>query len=298
MLSMLRNKAGIVFLGVCLGIGLLGIGVFHGRWAASTYPISRQVKYGFTLRNTTSRVIPKAEFWTYAPVKNTSTQLYVGLKSSHPYEFVTDAFGNQVLHYTFNNFPPHGTKILTITADLMLSNGPNLAEESDLKAFLRPEKYVESDHPEIVKIAGELKAFTTTKTVENVFGWLKKTVKYDGYSSRPQGALYAFSHKKGDCTELMYLFAAFCRANDIPVRCMGGYVCKGNMMLKPNRYHNWPEYYHKGRWHLADPRNNKFRQHSADYIAMKVIAKSTEGEFPRFERYRCKGRGLTAKMNL
>ena len=65
------------------------------------YSISRQVQYGFTLRNSTGRVIPLAEFWTYAPVKQTGLQHCTNLKSNYPYKLIPDGAGNQVLYFKF-----------------------------------------------------------------------------------------------------------------------------------------------------------------------------------------------------
>ncbi len=60
-----------------------------------SYPVKRQIRYGFTLQNKTNRAIKNAIFHTYAPVKQTSTQLCQELIVSRPYELTVDAYGNQ-----------------------------------------------------------------------------------------------------------------------------------------------------------------------------------------------------------
>jgi hypothetical protein len=46
----------------------------------SNYSILRQIQYSFTLQNKTNRLLEKAEFWTYAPVKQTATQRTIHLE--------------------------------------------------------------------------------------------------------------------------------------------------------------------------------------------------------------------------
>jgi hypothetical protein len=108
--------------------------------AKKAYSIPRQVQYNFTLRNKTNRLIKKAEFWTYAPVKQTSTQLCDNIESSHPYQMIYDELGNQVLHFTVNDFPPYATKIIQIKARVLLSDKPVPATVGDIKPYLKAEK--------------------------------------------------------------------------------------------------------------------------------------------------------------
>lgn|GEM_PF-6200965 len=59
--------------------------------AESAYTIPRQIQYSFTLQNKTAQVIENAEFWTYAPVKQTAHQRCDQIKSSHPYRLTNDS---------------------------------------------------------------------------------------------------------------------------------------------------------------------------------------------------------------
>lgn len=263
----------------------------------ANYSIPRQIRYSFTLQNTTNRLLKNAEFWTYAPVKQTSTQRCVHLETSHPHELISDDLGNQILHFTFDNLPPYATKIVTIKADLKLSDTPNSTSVQDLQPFLRTEKYLESDDPELSRFAKRFKDRKQVKAAENIFRWVADHVKYAGFSSNERGALYALRNKKGDCTEFMYLFAALCRANRIPARGIGGYVCTENKVLKPNDYHNWAEFYQDGAWRVADPHRKVFMHNPSHYIAMQVIAESIKNPMGRFHRFRFAGDGLKVKMN-
>ncbi len=263
----------------------------------ATYSISRQIRYGFTIQNKTNRLLKHAEFWTYGPVKQTPTQRCVRLEASHPYKLIFDDLGNQILHFTFNDLPPYATKIITIKADLELSDTPNPISLQDPQRFLRAEKYIESDDPELSRLAKKFKAPKPVKTAENIFRWVADNVRYAGYLPNDRGALYALRKKKGDCTEFMYLFAALCRANNIPARGIGGYVSNENAVLKPNGYHNWVEFYYDGAWWLSDPQKKIFMQNPSRYIAMRVIGKSENSPIGRFHRFRFVGDGLEIKMN-
>ena len=111
-----------------------------------------------------------------------------------------------------------------------------------------------------------------------------------------RGALYALKYKKGDCTEYMHLFAALCRVNNIPARGIGGYICRGNCILKPSGYHNWAEFYDAGTWYSVDPQNKVFMKNSSDYIAMRIIGDTTGNPMGTYHRFRFKGEGLAVRM--
>lgn len=264
----------------------------------SDYSISRQIQYQFTLQNKTNRLVTNAEFWAHAPVKQTTTQRCLRIESSYPHELITDSFGNQILHFTFDKFPPYATSIIAVKIELLLSTTPNSLAVPNLQTFLKPEKYIESDNLELRRLAQTLKAATPLQTAEKIFNWVAGNVRYAGYLRNDRGALYALRHREGDCTEFMYLFVALCRANHIPARSIGGYISTQNKILKPGDYHNWAEFYLDGAWRISDPQNKVFMKDQSNYIAMRLISTSTENSMPQFSRFRFKGAGLQAKMNL
>jgi transglutaminase-like putative cysteine protease len=261
------------------------------------YTIPRHLQYSFTLQNRTNRVLKKAEFWTYAPAKQTATQLLVHLESSFPYLLITDDLGNQVLHFTFHNLAPYATRIITIKAELLLSNTPNTLPEKDLGAYLQAEKYCESDDPEISRLAEGLKGPKPIRTAENIFRWVSGNVQYSGYLKNPRGALYALRAGRGDCTEFMYLSAALSRANNIPTRGVGGYVIKENGVLSAAAYHNWVEFYDGGVWRFADPQKKIFMKDPSHYIAMNLFGKTSNNPIGDHRLFRFSGNGLKVRMN-
>ena len=261
------------------------------------YSISRQIQYSFTLQNRSHQVLQQAELWTFAPVKQTASQRCLGLQSNYPYKLLIDASDNQVLHFTFENLAPYATRVVTIKANLLVSATANPIPSGPWPRDLNPQKYIESDHSAITRIAQKLQKPDASKTIEEVFCWVAGNVRYSGYAGRDRGALYALEHKKGDCTEYANLFVALCRANGIAARPIGGYVCPQSGVLKARDYHNWVEFYLNDTWQLADPQNRVLMRNTADYIAMRIIHGSEDDPMGPYNRFRFKGEGLEVRMN-
>ena len=277
-----------VFLPICLLAA-------SGQAAEST--TSRFIQYSFTVQNISARVLPEAELWTFAPVKKTATQQCVALDASREYELIVDELGNQVMHFTFNNIPPFGVKIVRISAELVLNEVPRKIP-GDAQLFLRPEKYVEVDALPVKKIAARLKADNPFITAERIYSWVAASIGYSGFAGQEKGALSALESRQGDCTEYMDLFTALARAAGVPARRLGGYVVGKNTVLKPADYHNWAEFYDNEVWKLADAQKKKFVSRQADYIAMQIIRESVNNPMSGFNRFRVEGEGLQVRMNL
>ena len=258
--------------------------------------LKRVIQYKFTLQNTRNTVLPEVEFWTYAPVKKTSFQECLGLEVSSPHEVVVDELGNQILHFTFVNLPPFATKVISVRAKLQMSSVPEpLSSEHD-QLFLAPEDYIQSDSPEIIELSRKLTKPTIPETVANIFQWVAGNVTYSGYDPNDNGALWALKQRKGDCTEFMYLFAALCRADNIPARGVGGYVCRKNSIVHSTDYHNWAEFYMDGKWRVADPSKKILMEKENQFIAMKIFGGPSTKSTGKFHRYRFSGEGLKVRM--
>ena len=272
---------------------------FTAGWkpAAGGYTIAKTIQYSYTLQNKTSRMVPRAELWAHAPVRQTAGQHFQDLTANYPFRLLADEDGNQVLYFSFENLAPYASRIITIKANLLLSSSANPDDAQPAAADLQPEKYVESDHPVIRQAADKFKPADAAKSIAAMFRWAADHVRYSGYADQERGALYAFEEKKGDCTEYMDLFAALCRANGIPARRIGGYICPENSVLRARDYHNWVEFYEDGTWQIADPQNNVLKRNQDDYIAMRIIRASQDDPLGAFNRFRVKGEELTARMN-
>ncbi|MFP4445283.1 MAG: transglutaminase-like domain-containing protein [Desulfosudaceae bacterium] len=260
--------------------------------------ISRYLTYSFTLKNSTNRFIKNVSLWAYAPVSKTSTQTLQAIETSHPYHLTSDCHGNQILGFTIENFPPYALRNITIQTELLITKSPCRISSPDVEAlYLQPELYVESDHPDIIKQAARLKKSDPQDTAAAFFNWTAARIAQSAYFRHERGALFAYTHQKGDCTEYMDLFAALCRAAGIPCRRVGGYVCDQNKLVSAGDYHNWAEFYVNGRWHVADPQNGVFMDNDGDYIATRIIGSGCPNEMKDNHRYRFEGEGITVKMD-
>ena len=261
------------------------------------YEIPKTLSYSFTLKNTSGRLLEDAEFWTYAPVKQTSAQhCCVRLDVSQPHDVDTDAWGNQAVHLRLAPLPPFASRVIRITAELRMAAEPNRLPQASAGPLLRAEQFVEADHPLIRAKAVELAGPDPLATAHQLFTWVSGHVRDTGYVRQDRGALYALKHQQGDCTENMYLFMALARANGIPSKAMGGYVIDGNGVLRPEAYHNWAEFEADGVWRIADPHGRVFSDRYGSYVAMRVVA-DTEGEPFQAHRFWHSGDGLDVKMN-
>jgi transglutaminase-like putative cysteine protease len=268
---------------------------------------TRNIQYSFTIKNTSNKVVPEVVFQTYGPVPETSWQKVLQTDSSYNYRATGDNFGNRILQFTFENLPPFSSKIVRIRSEIQsfenhrgLTSGLSPDNQKHLDSseiYLLPEPHVESDHPEVIELSKKLQQDDPLATAKAIFDWVAGNIQYSGYRSKPQGALYALQHKNGDCTEYMALFVALCRAAGIPARGIGGYVVKQDKIVKPEDYHNWAEFYHDGTWQLADPQEKKFMEDEQNYIAMRVIGKSSGNFLTDNSRFMVSGNNIKVKMN-
>ena len=254
----------------------------------------RYIRYGFTLRNDTSQMVPEAELWVCAPIPETSMQRLHDLKTSPPSEVRTDGLGNHLLRFVFSNVPPYAVRIATVEATLTMGAEPEpLALETNI--WLASGPLFEYDDPDFKRVAPEFSG-APVQAARAAFDWVRENLRDTGYDGTDRGALFALIQKKGDCTEYAALFVALCRRSGIPARAMGGYVARENMVLDPASFHNWAEFYADGRWHIADPHAGVFNDKGAPYVATRVLGES-DSPLGHFARFRCLGEGIKAVMN-
>lgn len=88
----------------------------------------------------------------------------------------------------------------------------------ELRNYLRPSPFIESQHPEIISLAHtfEHPSHSTWSRIETIYDWVRQNVTY--VDSKLEGALAALRDGNGDCEEMTSLFIALCRANKIPAR--------------------------------------------------------------------------------
>jgi len=90
---------------------------------------------------------------------------------------------------------------------------------ANLRQYLGISPSIETTHPEIRRLAGEIVQGKTSDwdKVRAIYDWVRTNVKYQ-FDPELKGALTALRAGQGDCEELTSLFIALCRANSIPAR--------------------------------------------------------------------------------
>ena len=132
-------------------------------------------------------------------------------------------------------------------------------QEKTLPLFLKEDQYWETSHPQIIRLAQEL------KTPQKIYQFVVSHLQYDYQAINEKverkGAVAALARpQESVCTEFTDLFIALCRAAGIPAREIEGFAYTNNPKLKPlslekNILHAWPEYWDKSRkeWVQVDP---------------------------------------------
>lgn len=295
---MLKRPALLIFVTLLTGAAILT--VFHTQdidlLASPSSTHLKRIAYRFVLQNTSKNVVNRAELWVNAPAAETSTQRVTKITSSHLYHIERDDIGNRIFHYIFDNLPPYASRVITIRADLLMRERPLRSGTVDTELYLAEEPFIERDDPRIRRLALSLKAGNSLATAERIFRWVADNIRDVGYAKKNHGARQALQAKQGDCTEMMYLFVALCRAAGVPARGISGYHCPESAALDPAQYHNWAEFYAEGRWRLCDPQKRVFMQQAADYVALRVIRRLTEAQTFDFDRFEAAGEGVTARI--
>ena len=90
---------------------------------------------------------------------------------------------------------------------------------AELRPYLGISPSIETNHPEITRLAGEIGQASATdwERVRAIYDWVRANIRYE-FDVELRGALTALRAGRGDCEELTSLFIALCRVNGIPAR--------------------------------------------------------------------------------
>lgn len=242
---------------------------------AGAFTQDKAIRYTVTVRNVTGAAVVNPVFWIAAPVKQTASQQVVELSASSSYRLEADKEGNQTLFFTLDYLPPYGSKIVTVRARLKVALQAVPQERGmPVDDFLAPAPGIESDDGKIIQLAKSLQGVNEIATAQAGQSWVASHLKRTTYTGKMLGAVSALNTHSGDCTEFAALLTAVYRANRLPARLMAGYVYSGDAILRSTDYHNWSEVFIDNKWVVADPHQNNFNSHYADYIAMRVVSPS------------------------
>jgi transglutaminase-like putative cysteine protease len=133
--------------------------------------------------------------------------------------------------------------------------------------YLGAGKGIESDHEQIISLAGKLTQSQDSdwEKAKAITQWVAANISYDANATnRNSGALQALQTRKGVCEDYATLSAALARAAGIPARIAYGYTdngtnwpASGSFSLRGFR-HAWVEFYLEGRgWVPAEPTRSR-----------------------------------------
>jgi transglutaminase-like putative cysteine protease len=144
------------------------------------------------------------------------------------------------------------------------------ASDKRLVSYLRPTPFLQSDHPRIRALAGEIIGIEkdARKAALRIKDWVYKNIAKKPTVSIPT-ALEVLQNRRGDCNEHAVLFNALARAAGIPAKTVVGVV----YMRGAFYYHAWSEVW-LGDWVSLDPVLNQF---PADVTHVKFL----EGDIDR-----------------
>jgi transglutaminase-like putative cysteine protease len=119
---------------------------------------------------------------------------------------------------------------------------PDFGKDPELRVFLAPEDFIESDDQVLIQKAKELTAGVkdSWEAAKRLSEWVAEEIGYDipgGASARN-----TYDVKEGECGAHSRLFAAFCRAVGIPARVVWGCLYVPNLGGSFGQ-HGWNEVY-------------------------------------------------------
>ena len=280
-----------------VGFCVLGAAIFLNYKKEPEYTIERTLKYSFTVSNPSNKFIKESSMWVYVPVKQTSTQKFISVETSHDYKLIGDNLGNQKLKFALHDIAPYGSKIVSVKVRVDMSNKPNNTDVDELALYLESEKYIESDNDTIVKIASELQRDDEVTTTQAIYNWVLENMEYRGFVSEDRGALFAVEHGEGDCTEYAYLVTALARAIDLPSRSVAGFAYSENARVVAKDYHNWSEVLLDDSWRLIDAQKEVYMDKFENYIAMRIMSSGENNNIAGSQKFFHVDEPLDAKMN-
>ncbi|QOJ79159.1 transglutaminase domain-containing protein [Infirmifilum lucidum] len=216
------------------------------------------------------------ELYLSLPANTSTTAVVAGpLITPAPLSYYRDAFGNIYAVYKGLEVGSRPLKIAVkfavvetarhVTEDAPMSSLANLPEA--LKVFLKPEKYIESNSPEIRALASKLTSGSQTvlEAVKKIADYTSTTIAYNPAlgtisASWELGALWTLHSRQGVCLQYARLFVALARASGIPARVAGGLLATPPSAEGREYLHAWAEVYIPGYgWLPVEPQRPGFR---------------------------------------
>lgn len=272
--------------GVAVGLGMPG-----GSSAAAQLESNavRRLRSTIQFQNPFNRALDAQAFWCYLPMGIDSLQRLRAVDVSMPYRVTEDAYGHHVLELEFGQVAPLEQKVVTVLATVDIAPQVQAAALPHASAWLEPERFIESNDARLRELAMTLRRASDLDTARAIYDWTATHVEYAGYLPDDLGALYAFLHGRGDCTEYADLVVALARANQLPARMVEGYVTERDAEVRSVDYHNWAEVFIDGAWRIVDAQKRNWLAARSGYVAYRVYRDAASNPVGQAHRYRLKG---------
>jgi transglutaminase-like putative cysteine protease len=190
--------------------------------STSTYDI----EYKLTFKKVSFVRVTKVLVRVAVPKNIPPIQEIIEMKAFPDYTKIkVDENGNNIAYFDLGGFNSEKELIIKYRVKVTGFNVKKETVDEELpNAFIEPEKFVESDNPQIKEMSdticeGKDNVWDKTRAIYDYVG---KYVKYS-LSWDDLGALYALNKKSGDCSDFSSLMIALCRAQRIPARPINVY---------------------------------------------------------------------------
>jgi len=238
-------------------VGLLWPGGANARAADPWKEIAR---YRFDYRVGFAAVSASAtadfRIWVPYPKDNRYQRvLFAAIDFPWPYSIDTDRLGNRMVHAQGKGIPK-GDLLMRFEIERRPSDGTPADEAlsdpaSDPDRFLGPSRLIPLDG-----VIGELaakqaqEAATDGEKIRAFYDYVVKTMRYSrsGSGWGRGDAIWACTHKRGNCTDFHSLLIGMARSQKIPARFIIGFAIPRNVDSGPIAgYHCWAELFERGR---------------------------------------------------
>ncbi len=144
--------------------------------------------------------------------------------------------------------------------------------ETKKRRLCRNDELWPTTHPEILRLAQELRRDEIYSTVKAIFNFIRKNIEVKGYSKRRLGAKETLKRKRASYADLTDLFITICRSAAIPARRIVGLHFTG----KPRSpEHVWADIFSpKLGWIPMDPAFGLFGTQGIQHISLSIEERS------------------------
>ena len=244
----------------------------------------RRMRFNLQFHNPAARTLENQIFRSYLPL-NSATQKLVDVKVSMPWLLRDDALGHQILELSFERAHGFFKQVVSLETTIELTVPSARLTLPNPSIWLTSERFVESDHPDIMALAQTLQRESKKATLEAIYDWVIGHMEHTGYFAEDFGALYALHNRRGDCTEYANLVVALARASHIPARTIGGYVTEHDVASKPKDYHDWSEIFLDDNWRVIDAQKQRFFPDNRSYIGFRIHREKPDNSIGSNHRY-------------